>query len=146
VGKTLMAQEAGRRGFTIEREYRLYYAEDHGAFAYGVESSLDLSSKHPRTEVYFDGNGRFISFDAPTGIAAGNTLSSLFTALHLASIGGLPYKIFVSFFGLAVAGLSVTGVWVWWRKRERKARASEAPRGETPSRDGILEPEGMPQA
>jgi uncharacterized iron-regulated membrane protein len=145
-GKTLMAEEARRRGFTIEREYRVYYAEDHGAFAYGVESSLDLSSKHPRTEVYFDGNGRFISFDAPTGIAAGNTFSSLLIALHLASIGGVAYKTFVSFFGLTVAALSVTGVWIWWRKRQRKARPSEAPRGETRSRDVILEPEGMPQA
>lgn len=141
VGKKLMAEEARRRGFTIEREYRLYYAEDHAAFAYGVESSLDLSRKHPRTEVYFDGNGRFINFDAPTGIAAGNTLSSLLIALHIASIGGLPYKVLVSLFGLVVAGLSVTGVWVWWKKRERKARTVEAPRPASPSADVILEPE-----
>jgi len=135
VGKKLMAEEAKRRDFTIQRELYLYYAEDHGAFAYGVESSLDLSSSHPRTEVYFDGNGRFINFEAQTGITTGNTISSLFTYLHLAAIGGLGYKIFVSIFGLSVTALSATGVWVWWRKRVRKTRNAVDPAS---SNEGVI--------
>lgn len=121
-GRKLMAEEAKRRNFTVEREVQLYYAEDHGAFAYRVESSLDLSSSHPRTEIYFDGNGRFLNFEAQSGITPGNTISSLFTYLHIAAIGGLWYRVFVSVVGIAIAALSVTGVWVWWRKRVRKTR------------------------
>lgn len=141
VGKKLMAEEAKRRGFTIERELYLYYAEDHGAFAYGVESSLDLSSSHPRTEVYFDRNGRFMNFEAQTGISTGNTISSLFTYLHLAAVGGLGYKLFVSIFGIAVAALSASGVWVWWRKRVRKSRRRDAAEPAEPAESaGILGP------
>jgi hypothetical protein len=36
----------------------------------------------------------------------------------------------------------VTGVWIWWRKRERKARNSEAPR-ESPRGGVILGSEGV---
>lgn len=141
VGRKLMAEEGRRRGFEIERELFLYYAEDHGAFAYGVASSLDISRKYPRTEVYFDGNGRFMSFSAPTGISAGNTISSLFNALHMAAIGGLPYQIFVSLFGLAVAALSATGVWVWWKKRGKRRRRNDSPEAAVDA--VIFEPEGV---
>jgi uncharacterized iron-regulated membrane protein len=129
VGRRLMAKEARRREFSIEREVFLYYAEDHGAFAYAVASSLDISEKNPRTQVFFDQNGRFIAFDAPTGITPGNTLSSVLFSLHVASIGGVGYRIFVSLLGLTVAALTVSGVLVWWRKRERrtaKARTKSA--------------------
>jgi uncharacterized iron-regulated membrane protein len=146
VGRRLMAEEAKIRGFEIERELFLYYAEDHGAFAYGVESSLDISDKNPRTEVYFNGNGRFIAFDAPTGITAGNTLSSFLFNLHVAAIGGVWYRILVSLLGLTVAALTVTGVLVWWRKREKRAaKAKDAGAGADESFDS-LEPVGVQNA
>ena len=88
-----------------------------------MESSLDISSEYPRTEVYFDaGDGRPLAFEAATGISAGNTLTSWLYGLHFASVWGLWYRIFVCVTGVAVAALSVTGVWIWWRKRV-KSRA-----------------------
>src|SRR5690606_37128003 len=48
-GRKEMAREARQRGFSIERELFLYYAEDHRAYGYAVESSLDLSKRQPRT-------------------------------------------------------------------------------------------------
>lgn len=136
VGRRLMAQHAAERQFTVERELSLNYAADHGVFVYRVDSSLDISNKYPRTEVYFDGrDGRLIGFDAATGISAGSTLSSWLFALHMASVGGVGYRIVVMLVGLGVAVLGVSGVMIWWRKRSRRrrgARQREAEAGPAP--------------
>jgi uncharacterized iron-regulated membrane protein len=125
-GRELMAAQAKARGFRIERERWIGYAADHGAYAYGVVSSLDISQRRPRTQVYFDGqDGRFISFEAPSGISAGNTLSSWLQYLHFGHVGGLWYRIFVAAMGIAVATLSVSGVWIWLRKRQKRSSARE---------------------
>lgn len=121
VGRRLMAEQATRRGFQIRREVSLAYHPEHGVFDYTVESSWDISSHHPRTSVYFDAQGqRPIGFEAPRGIRAGNTITNYLYALHFAAIGGTTYRCFVSLLGLAVAALSVTGVWIWWRKRRNR--------------------------
>ena len=124
-----MAAEAAKRDFRVERELRLYYYADHGVFSYTVESSLDISRRRPRTEVYFDGqSGKLVAFEAPTGISAGNTITGWLYALHFGDVGGLWYRGFVSVMGVAVAGLSVTGVWIWWRKRRKRVASEPAPR------------------
>jgi uncharacterized iron-regulated membrane protein len=55
----------------------------------------------------------------------------LLVSLHEARLFGLPYKIFVSVLGLVVAMLSVTGVYIWWKKRAarrfRKKQGASAP-------------------
>jgi uncharacterized iron-regulated membrane protein len=44
--------------------------------------------------------------------------------LHSGRILGLPGRILISFMGVVVAMLSVTGVIVWWRKRASKRVAA----------------------
>lgn len=46
-----------------------------------------------------------------------DVVDTLLLSLHEARLFGLPYKILVCFLGLAVAMLSATGVYIWWRKR-----------------------------
>jgi hypothetical protein len=41
-------------------------------------------------------------------------------ALHMAHVFGLPYRIFVALLGVAVSILSVTGVVIWWKKRQAR--------------------------
>jgi uncharacterized iron-regulated membrane protein len=138
VGSQLMSKQARERGFGIERELWLRHHPDHGVFSYGVESSLDISSRFPRTEVYFDaGDGRLLGFEAATGTSAGNTITSWLYGLHFGAVWGLWYRIFVSVMGVAIAVLSVTGVWVWLRKRAKRtsgalARAPVAEPGREP--------------
>lgn len=131
VGRRLMAAEARARGFHVKREVALGFHEDHGVFTYNVESDLDIASEHAHTMVYFAGDGSLIGFEAATGVTAGNTLESWLFGLHFAAVGGLWYRIFVSLMGLAVAALSITGVWIWWRKRGKRVstvrRASPRP-------------------
>ncbi len=52
-----------------------------------------------------------------------NGVHEWLVALHIASIGGLPYRIFVSVLGLAVVMLSVTGVVIWMKKRSARIAA-----------------------
>ena len=67
----------------------------------------------------------------PTGQFSGNTITSWLIALHDANVFGLPYRIFVSALGLVIAMLSVTGVYIWWKKR--KARSLSWQRRNSPS-------------
>jgi uncharacterized iron-regulated membrane protein len=45
--------------------------------------------------------------------------------LHSGRILGLPGRVLISAMGLVVAGLSLTGLVIWWRKR-RAARGARA--------------------
>ena len=131
-GRVLMAQEAAGRNLEVYDERRIAYYPARGAFRYTVQSSADISDRYPNTTVWFDGEqGDFLAFDVPTGENRGTTITSWLYHLHFGSIaiGGWPYRIFVSLMGLAVAALSITGVWIWWRKRRKRmtnvARESE---------------------
>ncbi len=121
-GQTLMAAQAHANSFTVKGERRLSYQPERGAFRYQVHSSLDISERYPATAVWFDQeHGQLLAFEAPTGQTAGNTITTWLSHLHFGSLaaGGLPYRIFVSFMGLAVALLSVSGVWIWWKRKKR---------------------------
>ena len=40
--------------------------------------------------------------------------------IHGGRIAGLPGRIAIAALGLAIAGLSLTGVYIWWRKRRAR--------------------------
>jgi len=40
----------------------------------------------------------------------------------MASIFGLPIKVFICIMGFMITALSITGVYVWWRKRAARRR------------------------
>ncbi|MBN8525155.1 MAG: PepSY domain-containing protein [Planctomycetes bacterium] len=128
-----MAGEAGRRGFRTIAEGGLSYEPAQGLYRYDVHSSLDLQRRWPGTRLWFDGDsGATVAFDAPTGVDGGGTLTSWLLALHMAAVGGLPYRLLVIALGLAVAALSVTGVAIWWRKRRRPSIHSDFPPRQPP--------------
>jgi uncharacterized iron-regulated membrane protein len=103
-----------------------------GVYIYFVRSSRDIQDKRGRTRVFFDANdGSLKLVLLPTGQFSGNTITSWLIALHDANVFGLPYRIFVSALGLVIAMLSVTGVYIWWKKR--KARSLSWQRRNSPS-------------
>lgn len=63
-----------------------------------------------------------VRFAAPVAGSAADRTTSWFEMLHMAEVFGLPYRIFVSALGLAVAvaGLSVTGILIWTKKRSAR--------------------------
>lgn len=118
-------EQARARGFRVYDERYLSYEVDHGTYGLTVHSSLDVGERLSETTVFVDGDdGHFVALMAPTGHDARSTFDSYLIALHFGSWDalGAPYRAFVAVLGVLVAALSVTGVWIWLRKRSAKAR------------------------
>lgn len=129
LGEILMAEQAREGGFTVERPFRLTYQEAPNSYTYSVRSSRDIGLKFGRTSVVFDASsGAFRSLRTPTGQHSGNTFTTWIVEMHLANLFGLWFRIFVCVLGVGVVMLSVTGVYIWWKKRAaRVASAARAP-------------------
>lgn len=129
----LMADQAATLGFTIHDEDTLAYVPQLGLYVYDVRSSLDVMRTHGVTRIVFDGDsGEFRGRWLPSGGAAGDTIRSWITLIHRAAVGGAlggwPIKLLMSAAGIMVGVLSVTGVWIWARKRRARALSPAASR------------------
>lgn len=121
--RRLMAEQAQVAGFETTREVALILSRDNGVFEYRVYSSRDIGDHYGQTSLTFDAStGEMRNLSLPTGAHFGNTLTAWLYELHKANVFGLPYKMFVSAFGLLVVMLSVTGVYIWWKKRRARKR------------------------
>jgi uncharacterized iron-regulated membrane protein len=120
-GELLMAEQSAKRGFTAGKPLGLMYFPETGAYLYEVRGTRDLFERAPKggaTSVMFDGDtGAFRVLSQPTGERTGNTVESWLYALHMARIFGMPYRILVCVLGLLVTMLSVTGIYLWLKKR-----------------------------
>ena len=127
LARRMMAEQAAKNGFTIQHEASLSYLSDLGAYMYFVRSDRDQTDHGAATYIVFDAfNGRFGAINIPTGANAGSTIDSWIFALHMAQIWGLPFRIFVAAMGLLIIMLSITGTYIWWKKR--RARNSRSTR------------------
>jgi len=118
-GERLMAEQAKKNGFSVERPIMFYRIGK--VYSYFVKSSRDIRDKGGLTCINFDGDtGELISLELPTGKHSGNTVTNWLRALHMADVFGLPYRIFVCVLGLLITMLSVTGVYIWWKKRKAR--------------------------
>ncbi|TLD70511.1 PepSY domain-containing protein [Phragmitibacter flavus] len=128
IARGLMQNEAQANQWTIHREAHLRYNSATGLYAYSVFGSLDLGSKFPGTTLWLDGDtGDQQKFYSHTGQTTANSFSSWLIALHLGDVGGLPYKMILNLIGLLIAALSVSGVFIWWRKRKIRVRRRSDP-------------------
>lgn len=118
LGQGLMAAQAQQQHFTVLREELLFYDPDTAVFGYQVRSDRDLGSGIGASVVYFDANnGGFVTLSLATGQYAGKTINTWLMQLHTARWGGLPYKLLVCATGVAVATVSISGVYIWRQKR-----------------------------
>ncbi|MCK6394940.1 PepSY domain-containing protein [Diaphorobacter sp. HDW4A] len=145
LGRRLMAEQARVQGFTIQREDALMHDPRSGLYRYNVISSRDVSHRWGGSSVVFDADtGALKSLWLPTGVASGDTIRTWLTSLHMAAVGGvvagLPMKLFICTMGLVVAMLSVTGVIIWWKKRQGRARLAARDLADRPA-DGA----GLPK-
>ena len=124
IAENLAEHESKTRGFKIIAPISLSYSKSAGSYSYGLRSSNDIFEYSPKggnSSLMIDGNtGQLISFNQPTKMKLGNTIESWLYALHMARIIGMPYKIFVCFFGIAIVILTVTGIIIWHRKKYGK--------------------------
>ena len=125
-GEYLLAEAEGTHRFRTRERISLMYDSYVGAYRYEVRGSRDLFERAPQgggTAVMLDGDtGALRSLHLPRGEHRGNTVESWLYALHMARVFGRPYQIFVCLLGLITAALSVTGVFIWVKKRHMWSR------------------------
>jgi len=121
-GEDLMAHAAAEHGFTIERPYGMAYLGEIGVYTYAVASSLRVQDFAWSTSLWLDGDtGELIDLDLPSGQRAGNTVDVWLRAIHFADLrDALVFRVLVFALGLMLAALSVTGVYIWLRKRRAR--------------------------
>ncbi|MGH7879449.1 MAG: PepSY-associated TM helix domain-containing protein [Candidatus Binataceae bacterium] len=126
-GERLMAEQATSHGFSVRRPVSLSFDSTDGVYHYTVRSSRDIEDRDKdaffggRTELYFDArSGVLRLLLLPTGQYSGNTVTTWLYHLHMANVFGLPWRIFVCVLGLAITMLSVTGIYIWWKKRRAR--------------------------
>ncbi len=120
-----MAEQAQVRGFTVLGEETLQYDPEKGVFYYIVRSDREVSSESGGTLLVLHANsGTMIDLSLPSGQNLGMTLHSWLFALHMATLWGMPYKIVLAVTGVVIAVLSVTGVYLWWKKRQSRLVAA----------------------
>ena len=121
--RQLMADQARIRGFSVLYEDGLLYRPDKGAFFYVVRSDRDIVDSGAATSLLFDRTGHLLTASVPSRDNTGTTLQSWIFALHTAQVWGLPFRIFVSLVGVLTALLSITGVYIWLKKRAGARRS-----------------------
>lgn len=114
--------EAQRRGWQAPAG-GIFYADGYGLYGVGFfapgEDHGEAGLGPPW--LYFDGiTGALAGAVVPGEGSAGDLFLHAQFPLHSGRILGLPGRILISFMGLAVATLSVTGVVIWWRKRQAR--------------------------
>ena len=127
-GQRLIADQAGSEGFKVLKPVSLNFFSYSGRYNYTVQT--DRLFPHDRQATVF--------FDADTGALAGtigtydphfgNTVSNGLRALHMITdpVDYLTYRVIVFVVGLGIAMLSVTGVYIWWKKLKARRFARAA--------------------
>ncbi len=124
--------EGVRRGWTAPVG-ALFYSKEYGIYGAGFFApggDHGAAGVGPPYLYYDSADGRLLGDRQPwKGTAADIFVQAQFP-LHSGRILGLPGRILISFVGIVVAALSVTGVVIWWKKRKarvkRRGRAAPA--------------------
>lgn len=126
LGAELMEQIAAREGFGVIRPYGMAYIAEYGVYTYAVSSDVNVEAHGWATSLWLDGDtGRLLSVDIPRHQPAGNLIGIWLRALHFADLrDSVLYRLLVFALGLAVTALSITGIYIWLRKRASKALAN----------------------
>jgi len=133
-GRALLAEEARRNATTIKREKILVI--DRSSGRYTLCADVIKAAEEQQNCVEFDADtGERAPRTAPATAEAerqrSESITWWVTTLHMARVFGLPMKIFVCAMGFVITALSVTGVYIWWKKRAarrfRKRQGAAAP-------------------
>lgn len=121
--RALVRELGTREGFHVIEEDALGFRRKAGVFEYRFAASNDLPSERAQSRVFFDMHtGRIVGLKRARGDATGQGIDDWLVGLHIAAVGGLGWRFAVSLIGVATCLLSVTGAYLWWRKRRARRR------------------------
>ena len=113
---------ARARGWT-EPAGSLFYTLQYGIYGVQFNAPGDDFGNMKVKSLYLDGqDGRILGERVPWQGTAADVFVQLQFPVHSGRILGLPGRILISLMGLAVAVLSATGVYIWWKKRRGRRR------------------------
>jgi uncharacterized iron-regulated membrane protein len=116
-GRQYIKAAASQHGFTVELEQSLALNREQGIYYYRVKSNQD-NGKYGTISALIDANtGDLISLRLPHTESVGDIINRWITDLHTARIFGLPMQILICITGVIVVILSVSGLLIWYRKR-----------------------------
>lgn len=92
--------------------------------SYQPAQSYFLVRLADRTYLLAGTDGAILEARTQTDGSAGDVLNQMMFPLHTGQIAGLPGRIVVALCGLAVGLLSVTGLVIWWTKRQARRRSA----------------------
>lgn len=135
-----LAREEGRRRGFPETPGGLLHLADLGLYGVGFfapgHDHGDVGLGNPW--LYFDADsGALVGAQVPGEGSAGDVFLQAMFPLHSGRIIGTPGRVLMSVLGVAIAGLSLTGVLLWARKRRARAWAADTARNAV---------RGLPQA
>ena len=118
----LADEQAKLHGFKLDRPLGMANGD---YYDYAFRTQGDLGANTWQSDIWVDGDtGELLRADYPGSLPLGDQISVWLYALHFADFHNyLWYRILVFLLGLMIVGLSVTGVYIWWKKRETKVRA-----------------------
>lgn len=124
-GEQLVAEQAKLHGFRVLRPFGLAYIDKLGVYSYNVITDCDFRSHGYGTGVWLDGDtGELKKVWLVSGEHAGNTVSNWLFALHYGDVYELrSYRFAVCLTGVATVVISLTGAYIWWRKRKTRSIA-----------------------
>ena len=123
-GRALLDEQGRLHGFAVDWDGSLVLDREHGAYYLIAHGSLD---KDTDAETY-------VIFNADTGAPldaswpgkatekTGDVISRWLFMLHMARVFGIPMKVFVCAMGFVITALSITGVYIWLKKRAARKR------------------------
>ena len=122
--------EAARRRW--DRPVALIYADRAHGF-YMVRFGRNHEPGFGPSNIFVSGaDGRIRSVEEAGDGKAGDMVARLMFPIHSGQLAGLPGRILICVTGLVIALLSITGVYIWWKKRiarlaRRRFRDPHAP-------------------
>ncbi len=119
---------ARENDITVKGPVGFAYVSQFGSYSYSVRSSRDISDGGwDGLGVWVDGDtGELKKVFLPDGEHSGKTISNWLRALHFANWHNwLAYRIVVCIIGLVITMLSITGVYIWLKKRNARRLSQE---------------------
>jgi len=121
LARTHMGEQLLAHGDRLEWEDSLRYDPTRAAFAYRVHTTADIGTRRAHSTLWIDAtSGHVLAFQPTAGTTRGQTVSAWLFAMHRADLGDAAYRIFECLFGLGLAGMSISGAVLWWKRRVQR--------------------------
>lgn len=118
----IIASRARQEGFRVLRRSLFAYFPNEHIYSFSVRTDRPLPGFHD-FNIFLDGDrGTLFSVNRPTGSHSGNTVTNWLRALHLASdpLDTGWYRSLIAVTGVLLAAVSISGVYIWWKRRRSR--------------------------